>query len=147
MIKGHYSTYGICGKWREREVHTCSMSVCYLELSPLTSVVTRHVPISSGITLNNLGVISLSCYFQHLHWAFFFLVKRSYCKVSHNFFLFSNIYSTFCFHLVLPFVDHLECMHFDLISWEPVNTMRSQMIMCNIMAEGFGFIYLAFGFS
>ena len=61
------STYGICGKRREREVHTCSMSVRHLELSPLTSVVTRHAPISSGITLNDLGIISLSCYFQHIH--------------------------------------------------------------------------------
>ena len=64
------STYAIRGKWRERErekervVHTCSVSVRHLELSPLTSVVTRHAPISSGITLNNLGVIFLSCYFQ-----------------------------------------------------------------------------------
>ena len=52
---------------RGREVHTCSVSVRHLELSPLTSVFTMHVPISSGITLYNLGVISLSCYFQHIY--------------------------------------------------------------------------------
>ena len=75
---------------REREVHTCSVSERHLELSPLTLVVTRHATISSGITLDNLGVISLSCYFQQMTLNYLSKMKKELKTLMHTIRIYSQ---------------------------------------------------------